>query len=592
MSKTKNKKLRKNKKASAVKPMHRQGKKGLNELELILNRIVELYQQRNIKQALNLTEKTLIKFPGQAVLLGNAGAFSMLLGEQEKALGYYKQSLLIEPDSPEVYNNMGNLFKQQNRYDEAESAYLHALELKSDFAQVYNNLGNVYRELGRYDEVEAVFMKALKIQPEYIEVFCNLGSFLSENNRFNEAELIFKKALRFGPNSPETYNNYGNFLKKTGRYQEAEQAFKNALQLRPSYTLAYFNLGKLAVLQNNFLMAESCFKKVLSINADYIDAQANLALVLLRLGKYKEGWAAYESRYKLDQLDAQSAPPIIDVQQWQGEALQGRNILVWPEQGLGDEIQFVRYLPFLKAEGVKHLTLVCRKPLIKLFSLMPCVNRLICQDDFLTEDVSGLDYWVFMMSLPFHFKTTLETIPAALPYLSSSIIEQEKWKGNIPQSGLRVACVWKGNAMHKNDANRSLPSLATLKPLWDIEGITFISLQKGAGESEALFSSESQPITSLGDKVQDLADTAAIIAQLDLVICVDTAVAHLAGALNKPCWVLLPMQETDCRWLLDQDSSPWYPIKMHLFRQKIKGDWDSVILEVLEALKTKIIEHG
>jgi len=588
MSKNKRKSsYKKNKKLASLKPKPFQGKDMQIVLEKALGEIVALYQQGKVESALLLTEKTLVDFPEQPVLLGNAGAFSMLLGDQQMALEYYQKSLLLDSSNPDVHNNIGNLFKQQSRYVEAENAYLKALELRDDFSDAYNNLGNIYREQGRDGEVEAAFRKAIQLQPENAEAYCNLGSFLNEYSRFEEAESAFQNALKLRPDYAETHNNYGNLLRKQQRYVEAELAFKNAIVLRPSFEKAYFNQGKLAIIQNEYSKAKSCFNEALKINPDYVDARANLALVLLRLGDFVGGWEAYEARYRLDTMDAQSIPPEIQVPQWAGECLKGKTLLVWPEQGLGDDIQFVRYLSLLKAEGVQQLILVCRKPLERLFSSVDCIDRLIVEEDFLTEGFDGLDYWVFMMSLPLFFKTRLETIPATLPYLSVPETDQNKWAEYLPQSGFRVGCVWKGRAEHKNDMNRSLSSLEVLKPLWEVNGIEFISLQKGEGEEEALFPLDNQPIISLGDKVQCFVDTAAIIVQLDLVICVDTAIAHLAGALNKPCWVLLPEQDSDWRWLLDRDDSPWYPKVMRLFRQKSKGDWDGVVQEVLQALKTE-----
>jgi hypothetical protein len=196
------------------------------------------------------------------------------------------------------------------------------------------------------------------------------------------------------------------------------------------------------------------------------------------------------------------------------------------------------------------------------------------------------DYWTFPLSLPLHFNTTVETIPAALPYLSAPPERLSRWQKCLSMDGLKVGLVWKGSAAHINDANRSLPGLSTLAPLWSVPGVTFVSLQKGQGEDEAATPPTGQPVLHLGSDISDFADTAAIVSQLDLVICIDTAIAHLAGALNKPCWVLLPALGTDWRWLQERSDSPWYPDAMRLFRQTKSGDWTSTIDDVARELRS------
>jgi hypothetical protein len=323
------------------------------------------------------------------------------------------------------------------------------------------------------------------------------------------------------------------------------------------------------------------------MNPDLVEAHLNLGSLLLSQGRYLEAWPEYEARYDPNYSGRQSIPPNLPFPHWQGESLDGKSIVIWPEQGFGDEIQFARYFPMLKARNVSRLTLVCKPPLKTLLENVDGVDAVVP-----FSEVASLpyhDYWAFPMSLPQHFSTTVETIPSRLPYLSAPSERLSQWRKRLPTGGLKVGLVWKGNAAP--NPHRSLPGISTLAPLWSVPGVTFVSLQKGPGEDEAVRSPTGQPILHLGSDILDFADTAAIVVQLDLVICIDTAIAHLVGALNKPCWVLLPAIGIDWRWLHDRTDSPWYPRVMRLFRQTKPTDWSPTIGEVAQALKTWVNEH-
>ena len=282
--------------------------------------------------------------------------------------------------------------------------------------------------------------------------------------------------------------------------------------------------------------------------------------------------------------------PEINVTQWQGEPLVGKSLIVWPEQGLGDEIQFVRYVYLLKKQQPKKIILVCRQPLQTLLSQLSVVDKVISQNDFQLADADDIDYWAFMMSFPFHLKTTLETVPANLPYLYACSNKQLFWKQFLPCATFVVGLVWKGNEKNANDCDRSIPSLQILKPLWNVSGVSFVSLQRDIDECDISVLNDTQPLVHLGCKIKDFSDTAAIISQLDLVIAVDTAVVHLAGALNTNCWVLLSENGTDWRWPANDNGAPWYPNVMRLFRQTLAGEWGDVMLSVEQALTEKLTE--
>jgi hypothetical protein len=336
--------------------------------------------------------------------------------------------------------------------------------------------------------------------------------------------------------------------------------------------------------------AVASFRRALEINPDLAEAHLNLSSLLLSLGQYADAWPKYETRYHTNINGRYVILPDVSFPQWQGEPLTGKSLVIWPEQGFGDEIQFARYIPLLKIRGVSRITLVCKSPLKALLGTLEGVDAVVSQSE--AASLPFHDYWTFSMSLPLHFATTVETIPSGLPYLSVLPERLDVWRDRLPTGGLKVGLVWKGSAGHKNDANRSLPSLSTLATLWSVPGVTFVSLQKGQGEEEAATPPAGQPIVNMGSGIQDFADTAAIVAQLDLVICIDTAIAHLAGALGKPCWVLLPASGTDWRWLRERTDSPWYPDVMRLFRQTKADDWAATIGEVAQTLEIWVDEHG
>jgi len=307
--------------------------------------------------------------------------------------------------------------------------------------------------------------------------------------------------------------------------------------------------------------------------------------MLLLQGRYDEGWREYEARYSSDlpEPDRFPYPDRAPFPPWRGEPLAGKSLLIWPEQGYGDEIQFCRYLPLLKRQGAARITLVCKPPLKALMETVEGADAVLSSDD-VAEAVAPHDYWTYPLSIPLHCKTTVETIPARLPYLRAPREHAVRWSSRLPSDGFRVGLVWKGSDIHKSDSYRSLPDLATLAPLWTVPGVRFISLQKGRGEDEALHPPAGQALLHLGAGIADFADTAAIMKQLDLVISIDTAAAHLAGALAKPCWVLLPAYRCDWRWLQAREDSPWYPGVMRLFRQAPGGDWSGVVQEIKRAL--------
>ncbi len=446
-----------------------------------------------------------------------------------------------------------------------------------------NLAGAAAYAMGMRQEAEQYWCCALELFPGSCDAYNNIGMLLAESGRLDEAEAAYRRALALHPGHVEAHNNLGVLLAKLRRPDEAEAVYRAALALRPDYTEARNNLGILLATTERPGEAEDCFRRTLALRPGDADVHYHLALLLLSLGRFGEAWPHYEARYHPEKTRRLVVLPALPFPPWRGEALAGKSLLVWHEQGYGDEIQFCRLLPLLKARGAAHVGLLCKPALAALFHTLAGVDAVYPAVD--GQSFPCHDYWVLPMSLPLHLGLGLESIPANLPYLHAEPGRVAQWQARLPTARPRVGLVWKGGEAHGNDACRSLPSLALLAPLWSVSGVAFVSLQKGAGEDEGREPPSGQPLTHLGSDLEDFADTAAIVAQLDLIICVDTAVAHLAGALGKPCWVLLPAVRSDWRWLRGREDSPWYPKVMRLFRQGRSDAWEEVIGRVAEALR-------
>jgi len=522
------------------------------------------------------------------------------LGQLGDAVAHFQRALEINPDWVEAHTNlgfvsndlysMGNALAGKGQLESAVESYRKALEINPDFAEAYCNMGLALQEFGQLEEAVACCRRAIEIKPDLAEAHGNLGSALQKLGEFENAAASCRRAVNYQPDFAEAHSNLGIALKELGQLDSAVASCRKALEIKPDFAEAHNNLGITLHALGQLDEAETSYRRALEINPGLAVARYNLSLLFLCQGRYVEAWPNFEARYDPSYFGWNFIPPNLPFPQWQGEPLTGKSLVVWTEQGFGDNIQFARYFPMLKPGGVSRLTLVCMPPLKALLENIVGVDAVVSLSE--AGSLPTHDHWIYAMSLPLLFATTVETIPASLPYLSVLPERLDKWRWQLPTDRLKVGLVWKGSATNKNGANRSLPSLSILAPLWSIPGITFISLQKGQGEDEAAIPPAGQPIAHMGSNIQDFADTAAIVTQLDLVICIDTAIAHLAGALNKPCWVLLPTASvTDWRWLRERTDSLWYPGVMRLFRQTDPDDWPATIREVAQALETWVDER-
>ncbi len=507
--------------------------------------------QRKYALALSLMQRVIALKPNHAKAHHCIAIALMETGDLVGALAAFVKSLKINPLDSDVFNDMGNLLKDMGRLSEASVCYEQALFLMPDNHLAMNNLGVVRFLQNDLDSAETLHKRALAIQSDYPEALSNLATVRRLKGDVNGAISFCQKALALRQDYPEALNNLGNALRDARRLDEAVVTYENALRLKPED--AEFHL--------------------------------NLSMAMLTLGRFEEGWREYKWRWKSQQLS--HALQAFSKPEWQGEAGEGRVLLIHSEQGFGDTLQFCRYAPMARERGF-HVVMSVQRPLARLLQSLNGVEKVVADGDVLPY----FDLHCPMMSLPFALSTTVETIPAKLPYLSPNPADVNRWgrrMAALADGALRVGLVWAGSLRTRSpdliatDRDRSVAP-ETIAPLMEVQGVRFFSLQKDG--SRVLDSSH--VIDWMAD-CHDFADTAALIMNLDLVIGVDTAVVHLAGALDKPFW-LLNRFNSCWRWLAERDDSPWYPGTLRLFGQKELGNWDEVVVRVRDALAEKASE--
>ncbi|MHB8284179.1 MAG: tetratricopeptide repeat protein [Caulobacteraceae bacterium] len=506
------------------------------------------------------------------------------LGRPAEAEPHLRAVVQQAPNDPDAHNNLGAVLSDLGRLEEAQAAYIAAVTLKPDHAEAYHNLGGVLRVQGQLDAAEACYRNALILRPDQPQTHNNLGVCLVGMGRLPEAEACFRASLDLAPDQAEALNNLGSVHRQLGRFAQAEPIFRQALAIRPRYPDAQNNLGNTLISLGDFTGAQAQFRAVIAARPDHAEAHANLALTLLAAGELDEGWREYEWRWKAKGLKAR--PHVTAAPLWTGEPLAGRTLLLHAEQGLGDTLQFCRYAPLITGGRV---VMEVQAPLVELMTTLGGGIEVIARGD----PAPAFDVQCPLVSLPRAFGTRLETIPARIPYLSVDPVRRAIWRARLaPLEGLKVGLVWAGGARPDQPATNAVNArrsmtLAAMAPLGGVAGVSFVSLQKGQpAEAEALSPPEGLALLEFADDLHDFADTAALTATLDLVISVDTAVVHLAGALGKPVW-MLNRYDTCWRWLLGREDSPWYP-SLRQFRQAEAGNWAAVVDDVAAALRREV----
>jgi tetratricopeptide (TPR) repeat protein len=452
---------------------------------------------------------------------------------------------------------------------------------------------------------ESCFRSAVSRHPRLSDTHYHLGVTMMKQNRYADAEACFRNAISIQPDHIGSLIDLSSVLIWLGSFAEAETYLRHVLRLHPDKLEAQFNLAAALMQTSKLEEAEAILRK---LNESYPGLQAiryNLATTLLKMGSYADAWPLYEARSAGNEADwtgilgHQPANNVIPIPKWRGEALAGKSLLVVCEQGLGDTIQFVRFMGMLRARGLSKLTVACDKQLQRLLRSADGVDAVTISET--PVGFLAYDYYCLMMSVPYHLGITLDHLPIKLPYLRPERHRIEHWKTRLKQRILpkrfRVGLVWAGNprvndvTSHAIDRRRSI-HLSRLLPVLQVPGVAFVSLQKGASARAQLakLPIDLQPL-DLMDEVEDMADTASIIPNLDLVIAVDTAVAHLAGALGRNVW-LMSRFDSCWRWLRDRNDSPWYPRVMRLFRQRQPSDWDHVVDEVTQALTAYVADKN
>jgi tetratricopeptide (TPR) repeat protein len=526
---------------------------------------VALHGRGRLEEAAGLYEQALRHDPKHFEALHFLGLVRSRQGRYGEAQKLIRKALNQAPDSAEANRSLGMALAAEGRHEEAMARYAKALALKPDFAEARNNLGIALAELGRHDAAIAEYRRALALQPDHAAASANLGLSLAALERHQEAISCYQAALARRPELVEAALNLGNAYFALNRLDEAEAAYERAIAIAPGYAEAHNNLGRALEARNRHEAALRCYAKAVELAPGYAGAQWNLALAHLALGDFAEGWPRYEWRFK-DGVPLRALPQPL----WRGEEIAGRTILVHAEQGFGDLLQVARYLPLLAQRGARIL-LEAPPPLLPLLENLAGVAGLFPPG----ETLADFDCHVPAMSLPGAFGTTLATIPAGIPYLATPAERVRRWQRELDRlAPPRIGIAWAGSATNRNDRNRSLP-LALLRPFFELPGASFVSLQKELRPGDAALLDAQPGIARLGERFADFADAAAVIDGLDLVVAVDTAVAHLAGALGRPVAILLPFS-AEWRWLRARPDSPWYPTA-RLFRQPTPGDWAAVV---------------
>jgi len=476
-------------------------------------------------------------------------------------------------------HNFGYHLHLHNRLAEAEPFYRKAVALDPEFKHAWMNLGLVTLSLGKPEEAVCCQREALRIDPEDPDALNNLGTAHYTQGRIVEAENCFRAALRLQPAHAGATLNLGSARQLFNRVEEAEGLFRRAIVLGVDPARAKSNLALAMMEQARPEEAEILCREALALRPDFKEARANLALALLMMGRLEEAWPEYEVRWDVEAMGGPA--PVFSEPAWRGQPLNGETVLLHAEQGFGDTLQFCRYVPMVAAAGGR-VVLVVPKALRQLMGTLDGVAELLAEGDDIRV---AYDYHCPLLSLPLAFNTTLSTIPAAVPYLHA---DPEPWREMLDLlPGLKVGLVWAGKSRTAQphavavDKRRSM-RLADMAPLLAVPNCSFVSLQLGAPAAQMQTLPEHAELLDVSDRLGDWADTAALIAGLDLVIAVDTAVAHLAGALGKPVWMLNRF-DSCWRWLRNRDDTPWYPT-MRLFRQSSRGDWAGAIDRVAKAL--------
>ncbi len=534
---------------------------------------MEHHQAGRLSEAEALYRQVIAAEPGRPEAWHHLGIIARKLGRPDLAMQWIGHALALQPGDPAALFELGLACSRADRLEEAVAAYRQALEFRPADPEACNNLATALVRLGKAEEALPIYERALALKPDFHDVHGNIGIALSGLGRRAEAIAAYQRALALRPDYVDAQYSLGVALAEEGRLEEALEAYRRTLQLQPDHAEACNNLGNVLKDRRQIPEAIEFFRRAVTCRRDFADAHVNLGLALLLLGQFEEGWQEYEWRPSVIAASRRNvAAPI-----WDGNPIPGQSILVRSEQGFGDTLQFIRYLPELCAQSrAGRVVLECQPELHSLLCQLQTPEvEIVARGEGQVHSLA-CDWQTLLLSLPVKLR-----LPAPLatsePYLQADPSRRAAWRAHFPAFPTwRFGLSWQGRASFKNDHRRSIAP-EKLLPLLRIPGIQAVSLQIQPHGSMPAILNESGML-DLTSQIADFADSAALIAELDLVITVDTATAHLAGALGKPVWLLLPFVP-DWRWGLEGERTPWYPT-VRLFRQSQPEDWDSVIQRV------------
>jgi tetratricopeptide (TPR) repeat protein len=573
-----------------------------------------LRRQDKLRLALVSFEKAVAMDPNYPEAWCNRGLVYQSAGDNKNAEASFFRAVQLDPNLPQAHYNLGVLYESQGKTDQAIQAWRQTLRLVPDHVEALNNLGVVLTRRGELEQAIELLNRAIQVRPDTAAAYANLASAVSQTGaaRLDEAIDLSRQGVHLAPEMAETHYNLAEILMRADQLDEALPHAQTAVQIQPDLLPATSVLAAIYERMNRGDDALEVYEaaarrsgdnpdvlsslstayraqardrdalavanRAIRIKPDHAEAHANRAFALLAGGEYREGFLEYEWRWKCKGFS--NAARDFGQPLWTGrtDELKDKTILIHAEQGFGDVIQFARYLPLVAQRGARVIAEVPRE-LQTLVATMKNIDQVVARGD----EPPAFDLHMPMLSLPGALKTTLENLPREVPYFHPDDSLKRRWKQRIESSrrgaAKTVGLTWGGSIL---DLRRSV-KLAQLAPLMTSPGVRFFSLQKGSPADELMTAPAEWDIVDLGPELNDFADTAAALANLDLLVTIDTAIAHLGGAMASKTWTML-VQIADWRWMHDREDSPWYPT-MRLFRQPLKGDWNTVIAAVVQALR-------
>ena len=546
----------------------------MTNIQTNLTTAIQLHQTGDFAAAEPLYQRVLQAVPHHLDAMYLLGTLQLQRGRFAEAVELLAQVCAAQPDAAAL-NNLGITYKALGQLNEAVRSFQRTVSRDADYAEAHFNLGEVYQALRRWPEAEACFQKYLNIQPDDLEARVQFGFLLTQQEKLDEAAAVYEAIVEDKPDYAEVHNNLSYVYERRGELTAAVAAARRAVALRPDYADGHNNLGNALRSMHALDEAVAVFEEALVHKADFPLAQFNLATTRMLAGELRAGWKGFEAREAI-----MPAPvPTFSQPRWRGERLPGKTLLVHADEGLGDTLQFARFLPQAKTASAAKIVLQCQRELGELLAGIAGADQVIVDGDLLPS----VDAHIPLLSLPGLFEMDSDSLPSSVSYIQSAPNKSTQFTGLFPHDDtLKVGIVWQGNPAQPRDVVRSCP-LEKLSPLTTVPGIKLVSLQTGTlGSGQLAACSFREQITDVGSQLRNFAETAVVIEQLDLVITVDTSTAHLAGAMGAPVWTLLA-HTPDWRWLLNRADCPWYPT-MQLFRQESWGDWDEVIQRVVDEL--------